>query len=274
MNAAVLAGGLGSGSIAEGALRAAARIWFLVAASGQALFAIYVTLFYGSSAVHGNVAKWKGYVAGDTVGNLALMAHLLLAVIVTIGGPLQLVPDIRARAPTFHRWNGRLYLVAAVTTAIAGLYMELWRDHIGSVISQIGVSLDAILIVACAAMALRYVLARDFKTHRRWALRLFFVVSAVWFFRVMLMFWIAINGGPVGFDPKTFIGPAIDVLSFAQYLLPLAVLEIYLRVQRGAGTGARLATSAGLVLLTIAMGFGMFVAFKAFWVNPILRVVA
>ena len=123
-------------------------------------------------------------------------------------------------------------------------------------------------------MALRYALARDFKTHRRWALRLFLVVSAVWFFRVMLMFWIAINGGPVGFDPKTFIGPAIDIVSFAQYLLPLAVLEIYLRVQRGAGTAAQLATAGGLVLLTLAMGFGMFVAFKAFWLNPILRVVA
>lgn len=274
MNAAVLEGGLRSVSIAQDALKAAARIWFVVAASGQAIFAFYVTAFYGSTAAHGDFSKWKGYAAGDTMGNLALMAHLLLAAIVTVGGPLQLVPDIRARAPRFHRWNGRVYLVAAVTTAIAGLYMELWRDHIGSAVSQIGVSLDAVLIVACAAMALRYALARDFKTHRRWALRLFLVVSAVWFFRVMLMFWIAINGGPVGFDPKTFIGPAIDIVSFAQYLLPLAVLEIYLRVQRGAGTAAQLATAGGLVLLTLAMGFGMFVAFKAFWLNPILRVVA
>jgi uncharacterized membrane protein len=274
MNATALAGGVRLGSIAEDALKATARIWFLVAASGQALFAFYVTLFYGSSAVHGDVARMKGYVAGDTVGNATIMAHLLLAAIVTIGGPLQLVPQIRARAPTFHRWNGRVYLVAAVTAAIAGLYLELGRDHIGSAVSQFAVSLDAVLIIACAAMALRYALARDFTTHRRWALRLFLVVSGVWFFRVMLMFWIAINGGPAGFDPKTFMGPAIDILSFAQYLLPLAVLEVYLRVQRRGGTGARLATSAVLVLLTIAMAAGIFVAFKAFWLNPILRVVA
>jgi hypothetical protein len=274
MNATALAGGLRLGSIAEDALKATARIWFLVAASGQALFAFYVTLFYGSSAVHGDVARMKGYVAGDTLGNATIMAHLLLAAIVTIGGPLQLVPEIRARAPTFHRWNGRVYLVAAVTAAIAGLYLELGRDHIGSAVSQFAVSLDAVLIIACAAMALRYALARDFTTHRRWALRLFLVVSGVWFFRVMLMFWIAINGGPAGFDPKTFMGPAIDIISFAQYALPLAVLEIYLRVQRNAGAGARLATAGALVLLTLAMAVGIFVAFKAFWLNPILRVVA
>jgi uncharacterized membrane protein len=274
MNATALAGGLRLGSIAEDALKATARIWFLVAASGQALFAFYVTLFYGSSAVHGDVARMKGYVAGDTLGNATIMAHLLLAAIVTIGGPLQLVPEIRARAPTFHRWNGRVYLVAAVTAAIAGLYLELGRDHIGSAVSQFAVSLDAVLIIVCAAMALRYALARDFTTHRRWALRLFLVVSGVWFFRVMLMFWIAINGGPAGFDPKTFMGPAIDIISFAQYALPLAVLEIYLRVQRNAGAGARLATAGTLVLLTLAMAVGIFVAFKAFWLNPILRVVA
>jgi hypothetical protein len=274
MSATALAGSFRFAATADNALKAAARIWFLVAACGQALFAFYVTLSYGSSAAHGDFARMKGYVAGDSVGNATIMAHLLLAAIVTIGGPLQLVPAVRARVPAFHRWNGRVYLVAAVTAAIAGLYLELGRDHIGSAVSQFAVSLDAVLIIVCAAMALRYALARDFTTHRRWALRLFLVVSGVWFFRVMLMFWIAINGGAAGFDPKTFMGPAIDIISFAQYALPLAVLEIYLRVQRGAGAGARLATAGALALLTIAMGLGMFVAFKAMWLNPILRAVA
>jgi uncharacterized membrane protein len=279
MNAIVFAGDSRFASVADNALKATVRAWFLVTVFGQALFALYVTLFYGSTAAHGDLAKWKkvlsvGYVAGDAMGNLALMAHLLLAVIVTVGGPLQLVPEVRARAPSFHRWNGRVYLVAAVTTAIAGLYMELWRSHVGSAVMQAGGSLNAVLILACAAMALRYALARDFRTHRRWALRLFLVVSASWFFRVELMFWIAINGGPVGFDPKTFMGPATDIMSFTQYLLPLAVLEIYLRVQRGAGTAARLATAGGLALVTLATGIGMFVAFKAMWLTPMLRAVA
>jgi len=63
-------------------------------------------------------------------------------------------------------------------------------------------------------------------------------------------------------------------MSFTQYLLPLAVLEIYFRVQRGAGAAARLATAGGLVLLTGAMGIGMFVAFQGMWLTPVLRVIA
>jgi uncharacterized membrane protein len=240
---------------------------------------LYVAVSYGSTAATGDFAKWGrfltvGIVPGDTVGNLALMAHLLLAVIVTVCGPLQLIANIRARAPAFHRWNGRVYLAGVVTTAVAGLYMENARNHIPSVVMQVGGSLNAVLILLCAAMALRYALARDIKTHRQWALRLFLVVSASWFFRVILMFWIAINGGPVGFDPKTFMGPATDIMSFAQYLLPLAALEIYFRAQRSTGSATRLATAGGLVLLTVAMGLGMFVAFKAFWLGPILRAVA
>ena len=105
-------------------------------------------------------------------------------------------------------------------------------------------------------------------------MRLFLAVSASWFFRVMLMFWIAINGGPVGFDPKTFVGPATDIMSFAQYLLPLAVLEACFLAQRSTGPAPRFAAAGALALFTAAMATGMFVAFKAFWVGSLLRVVA
>jgi len=161
MSASVFAGDMRWSSVADSALKSAARWWFLVAVCGQAIFVLYVMSFYGITAAHGDFAKWEkilsvGYVAGDTMGNLTLMAHLLLAAIVTVGGPLQLIPDIRSRAPTFHHWNGRVFLVAAVTTAIAGLYMEFARSHIPSVVMQVGSTLNAILILFCAAMALRY----------------------------------------------------------------------------------------------------------------------
>jgi hypothetical protein len=72
------------------------------------------------------------------------------------------------------------------------------------------------------------------------------VVNGVWFFRVGLMLWLVLNNGPVGFDPKTFRGPFLDFWSFADYLLPLAVLEVYLRTQDRAGTLGKFAVAAGL----------------------------
>ncbi len=260
---------------ADTALAAAARLWFLVAVIGQSLLAIYVTSFYGRAVLHHDLARWNkvlagGYVPGNQIGNFVLGLHLLLAVIITIGGPLQLIPQLRARLPALHRWNGRIYFATAFLTSLAGLYL-VWikAGTVGGIVQHIGVSLNALLIMLCAVMALRYALAHQLAIHRRWALRLYLVVSGVWFFRVGLLFWIIVNRGPVGFNPQTFEGPFLDFLTFAQYLLPLAVLELYLRTQDHAAAPGKYAMAATLFVLTIAMGIGIFGATMGMWLPRI-----
>lgn len=274
MSEAVLTGGLRLKGLADKALKRAAVFWFLVAVVGQWVFAYYVLALYGGSAMRGDLAAWNnavphGIVPGDTLGNFAFAAHVLMAFIVTVGGPLQLISRIRSRAPTFHRWNGRIYILTAFAISIDGLYMVLTRGTAGGVWAHVSISLNAVLIMIFGAIALRYAMARDIATHRRWALRLFMVVSGVWFFRVGLMFWILINNGPVGFDPKTFQGPAIIFMGFAQYLVPLAVLELYIRAQDRAGVPGQFAMAASLLVLTIAMGVGIFGAYMGMWL-PLL----
>jgi hypothetical protein len=129
---------------------------------------------------------------------------------------------------------------------------------------HLSISLNALVIMGCAVMALRYARARRFAEHRRWALRLFLVSGGVWFFRVGLMLWLIIHRAPVGFDPKTFQGPFLTFLGLAQFLLPLAVLELYLRAERSSPLG-RLAMAGGLVVLTLAMGAGIGAATVGMW---------
>ncbi len=83
------------------------------------------------------------------------------------------------------------------------------------------------------------------------------------------MFWVLVNNGPVGFDPKTFRGPFIDFMSFASYLLPLAMLELYLRARDRGSPSARLAMAGALGLLTIAMGVGIFGAAMGLWLRSL-----
>lgn len=106
-------------SAAAGAfLRGAVAFWFVVALLGQWAFFAYILGFYGTSTVSGDFEVWNRlkalgrtpYVAGDTYGNLAYAAHALGAGIIAFGGALQLIPGLRARAPAFHRWNGRVFL--------------------------------------------------------------------------------------------------------------------------------------------------------------------
>jgi Predicted membrane protein (DUF2306) len=256
-------GGLEPLAAGNFALMAAVRLWFGVAVAGQLFFVAHIVSFYGRAAVAGDFARWNktlshGYVAGDHLGNAVMGVHLAMAAFITFGGPIQLIPQIRARFPAFHRWSGRAYIAFAVLASASALYLSLIRgESSGGFFQRAAIDVNAVLILLCAAMALRYALARQFAVHRRWAIRLFLVVSGVWFFRAGLFFWILINHGPVGFNPHTFEGPALVVLGFAQYLVPLTVFELYLRTRQRAGAAARFAMAALLVLLTVAMGIGI-----------------
>src|SRR5580698_3849858 len=272
MSTAVMTNRLELSSVADGALKAAARFWFVVTVLGQLVFAFTVASFYALTAVRGDYHKWNftnGYVPGFSMGNTAVVMHVASAVIVMLAGAVQLVPQIRNRFPVFHRWNGRVYILTAVTLSVAGLYMTWIRGSVGDLSVHLGSTLNAVLIWLCGGMALRYALARDFRTHRRWALRFFLVVSASWFFRIGFFLSLLVNKGPFGFDPTTFRGPFLTFMSFAQVLIPLAVLEIYLRAQDGPGALRRMATAGMLFVLTLVMCAGLFAVGVTQWVPQV-----
>src|SRR5437016_13013717 len=98
-------------------------------------------------------------------------------------------------------------MLAAVGISVAGLYMTWIRGSTVDLSLNVGSTLDVVAIWLCAGMALRYAIARDIRTHRRWALRLFLVASAAYFFRIAFFLTMMIFKGPVGFDPVTFAGP-------------------------------------------------------------------
>jgi len=259
-------------SLADTALKAAARFWFGVTVVGQLVFAFTVASFYALTALRGDYHKWNftnGYVPGLSMGNTAVVMHLASAVIIMLAGAVQLVPQVRNRFPVFHRWNGRIYMLTAVALSVAGLYMTWIRGSVGDLSVHLGSTLNVVLIWLCGAMALRYALARDFKTHRRWALRFFLVVSASWFFRIGFFLSFLVFKGPFGFDPTTFRGPFLTFMTFAQYLIPLAVLEIYLRAQDRPGALRRTATAGMLFVLTFVMGAGLFAVATAAWVPQV-----
>jgi uncharacterized membrane protein len=250
-------------SVADGAVKRAVQFWFVVTAIGQLVFALTVAFFYGMTALRGDLHAWTkvlthGYVPGDGVGNVALAAHLVSAVVIIFAGALQLVPQIRNRWPVFHRWNGRVYIATAFSVSIAGLYLMWARGTVGDLSQHLGTSLMAVLIMLCAVMALRYAKARDFKRHRRWALRLYLVVSASLFIRAGIFLAIFLNHGPFGFDAATFSGPFLTFIAFAQYLVPLGILELYLRIQDRPTALRRMSMAAGLFVLTLALGAGIF----------------
>lgn len=251
-------------SAADKGLRAASRLWVCVAVAGQWIFVAYIASTYGRYALRGELLSWNrtlahGYESGNAIGNSALAMHLLFAAVISFAGALQLVPWLRARHPVVHRWIGRIYVLIALVMGVTGLYLlTADRVHVGDTAEHVATDINAVLIILCAAMAWRRAVARDMRSHRRWALRLFLVVNGVWFLRV---------------TPLSVTGPFVALLGFASYALPLGVLELYLWTKERAGALGRTCTATVLLLHTIAMGVGIFEATTRMWL-PTVKVAA
>lgn len=71
--------------------------------------------------------------------------------------------------------------------------------------------------------------------------------------------------GGAGVDLETFTGPFILTLGFAQYLLPLAVLEWYFHCQDRPQNSSQLLFAGTLAGLTLFMGVGIFAATAGMW---------
>ncbi|MCD8540809.1 MAG: DUF2306 domain-containing protein [Leadbetterella sp.] len=192
--------------------RVLGRVCFGIITLGQWFFGAYIVSFYYRSALAGDFLKWNevlphGYIRGDGFGNLLMGLHVLIALVLVWGGPLQFFPLIRSRFAGFHRSFGKVYLVSAVLVSIAGMIFTWARGAAGDTGMAITITLQGGYILLFSLVVIRLAIRRDIKKHEAWAFRLFLVTSGVWFFRVLLMAWLFINGKPAGFDPDTFSGP-------------------------------------------------------------------
>lgn len=251
-------------------LKVSGILWFLTATIGQWIFIYYILAAYGPSTLSGDFAAWddtgliSGYVENDLVGNLFFASHVFLAVFMTVGSTVQLTPQIRNRFPTLHRWTGRGFIVVALVLAIGGFYMTWGRGVRLSDVGALGVSFNAVLIVVFALITVYLATRRKFDAHRRWAMRTFMVVHGVWFFRICLMGWFMVNQGPNG-NSGMLDGPADITISFACYLLPLLILELYQKAADSSQAPVKWAMSGVMLLAVAATGLGVFAAYMMLW---------
>jgi len=257
------------------ALNRAAQFWYLVTAAGMWLFIYFIVAFFYVPTLTGDFEAWNAhhmlthaYVPGDTAGNLMFAAHVLLAGVLTLGGTIQLVPQLRQHALALHRWNGRVFMVAALLAATAGLGMNLIRG-----INEDGsgwpsaIDFSGLLILIFATIAWIFARRGRIAAHRQWALRTFLVVSGVWFLRLGASIWIL--GTATMYGQPRLVSEFFSVWSWGCFLFPLAVLEVYLWTQTKGTKTARYLVAALLVTLALLTAVGIFGAYKVFW-QPLL----
>ncbi|MCB1613251.1 MAG: DUF2306 domain-containing protein [Lysobacterales bacterium] len=251
------------------ALQLGAAAWFICATIGQWTFVLFILLFFGGHTVSGDLAGLNqkahvtGYVPGDAIGNFQFIAHALMGGIVTFAGTWQLIPGVRRRWPRLHRWNGRIFLGISLVAALTGLSLTWIRGSQLGPGSNLSITLNGVLILVFATLAWRTAIHRDFARHRVHALRTFLLVNGVWFLRIGIMLaglLLAPLGVEINYRGMVFVG-----VSLASWILPLLMLELYLRAERSLRVAPRYAMAVTLGLLALLTLAGSLAAAAFMW---------
>lgn len=251
------------------ALSLAAASWFVVATLGQWAFAGFTLAFHAPPTLRGDFLALNerthitGWVPGDTLGNAQLLMHVFLGALVTLAGMLQLIPSLRRRWPALHRWNGRVFLSAAVIATLGGFYLTFVRGSQLGGGSTASITVNGVLILVFTALAWRSAMGRNLATHRRHALRAYLLVNGVWFLRLGMMLaglGLAPLGIRMSYDSAVFVA-----VSVASWMLPLAVLQLYLTAERSPRAGLHYGAAGVLMLATLATAAGSLAAVMFMW---------
>ena len=140
--------------------------------------------------------------------------------------------------------------------------MDVTREiAVEGLAANFSISFNGVLVFILAALAWRAAAVRNFVSHRRWALRAFVVVNGVFFLRLMVFGYIVIAQAP----PSDLL---FEVLTYLSYLLPLTLMEFYLRAKDGPGV-ARVGMAVLVLGATAYMAAGI-AGYYLIFVNRVL----
>ena len=246
-------------------LRVSGRLWFVVLLGGQLAFFYYLVSFYGLPLVNGDASTWnsnpllrsKPSIPGESLSTAMFGVHALGAAIIAFGGALQLIPIVRRKAPTFHRWNGRVFLVTVTALSLTGFYLVWVRGPIPTPIYDSPLSVNGLLILSFAGLTVKHAVNRSIDVHERWAMRLFLVSNAQWFLRVGVFGYLTASQ-LIGRQPSFDEDPFIQFWQWGCFLVPLAGLQLYWWVTAYGNAIVQQLTAASIILISIVMGAGIF----------------
>jgi len=261
---------------AEKTLSHIVKYWVVVALLGQWMFAAYILSIYalptifGNSALTFSLSPGQGANTESSAESLVFFVHIIPAALMAMSGLFQLFPSIRKKYPKFHRYNGRMFLTLGLSGALTGLYLTWGAGFRFSDLGSLGVTFNGILIPIAIYFAWKAAIEKKFTIHRRFAIHSFILINGVWSFRLYLMGWFVVNQGANG-NSASIDGPADIALSFASYLLPMAIAEVIFWAQRNKNNNikwlAAIFAGTGAIITTV----GVAAAVTMMWIPRIAK---
>jgi Predicted membrane protein (DUF2306) len=139
------------------------RLGFITMALLAALVALYSFRCFGvlDGVWLGIDPGIREVVMADPVGALS---HMLVAPVALLLGPFQFIPGLRNGHRSFHRWTGRVYVIACVIAGVAGLVTAFHAS--GGPIAGWGFGILAVLWIGTTVSGWWAATQRHFVLHR------------------------------------------------------------------------------------------------------------
>ncbi|MEM7375303.1 MAG: DUF2306 domain-containing protein [Bacteroidota bacterium] len=102
---------------------------------------------------------------------IPIVLHIVAGIVLNLLGPFQFATGFRARRPGFHRWSGRLLVLAGVLVGITGLWMNEIFPPYGGLLKYSGIVAHSVGILIALFLAMRFILNRQIAKHRVWMMR-------------------------------------------------------------------------------------------------------
>lgn len=115
---------------------------------------------------------------------LALLAHFSGAALALLLGPWQFITGRSGRRSRAHVWSGRIYVVAVLVGAGAGLVLAPFTQ--GGLTGHLGFGALALLTLWTTGRAYQLARQGNVAEHRRWMLRSFALILAAVALRIQL----------------------------------------------------------------------------------------
>ena len=148
-------------------------------------------------------------------------SHVLFALPVLVGGPLQFSKKLRATRPEIHRLLGKIYVFGAVVAALTAIYLGGYVGEYEG--SKLPIVLLALLWLFFTLGAWRSAVHRQFDVHRVFMIRSYGLALVLVWLRLM---------GDVPPDVMFFYieDQAVrdTTLEWMSWVIPLIAMEIYL----------------------------------------------
>ncbi len=153
----------------------------------------------------------------DIFWNAGFYTHIIFGGIALLTGWIQFSKKIRDRNITLHRRFGQVYVAAALTSALAGIYIGFFAT--GGAIAATGFISLGVVWFSTTLEAYRQILRKQIEAHKKWM----FYSYAACFAAVMLRLWLPL----LTFIFGDFI-TAYKLVAWLCWLPNLAFVRFYL----------------------------------------------